>query len=44
MPLVGARTRRRVAEALPAVELNLTAYDLARIEKLRSVPVRPHRR
>ena len=33
VPLVGARTRERLAEALPAVELNLTADDLAEIEK-----------
>ncbi|RMB87863.1 aldo/keto reductase [Streptomyces shenzhenensis] len=33
VPLVGARTRERLAEALPAAELNLTADDLAAIEK-----------
>ncbi|MEU6607864.1 aldo/keto reductase [Streptomyces shenzhenensis] len=33
VPLVGARTRERLAEALPATELNLTADDLAAIEK-----------
>jgi aryl-alcohol dehydrogenase-like predicted oxidoreductase len=33
VPLVGARTRERLAEALPAAELNLTADDLAEIEK-----------
>jgi aryl-alcohol dehydrogenase-like predicted oxidoreductase len=33
VPLVGARTRERLAEALPAVELDLTADDLAEIEK-----------
>ncbi|MFF3713165.1 aldo/keto reductase [Streptomyces phaeochromogenes] len=33
VPLVGARTRERLAEALPATELNLTAEDLADIEK-----------
>ncbi|GAA0244693.1 aldo/keto reductase [Actinomadura nitritigenes] len=33
VPLVGARTRERLAEALPAMELNLTADDLAEIEK-----------
>jgi aryl-alcohol dehydrogenase-like predicted oxidoreductase len=33
VPLVGARTRERLAEALPAAELNLTADDLADIEK-----------
>ncbi|MGV9563468.1 aldo/keto reductase [Streptomyces sp. NPDC003480] len=33
VPLVGARTRARLAEALPATELNLTADDLAEIEK-----------
>jgi aryl-alcohol dehydrogenase-like predicted oxidoreductase len=32
-PLVGARTRTRLEEALPAAELNLTADDLAEIEK-----------
>jgi aryl-alcohol dehydrogenase-like predicted oxidoreductase len=31
--LVGARTRERLAEALPALELTLTADDLAEIEK-----------
>ncbi|WP_028813669.1 aldo/keto reductase [Streptomyces flavidovirens] len=33
VPLVGARTRERLAEALPAMELNLTEDDLAEIEK-----------
>jgi aryl-alcohol dehydrogenase-like predicted oxidoreductase len=33
VPLVGARTRGRLAEALPAIELDLTADDLAEIEK-----------
>ncbi|MEU8346231.1 aldo/keto reductase [Spirillospora sp. NPDC048832] len=33
VPLVGARTRERLAEALPAAELDLTAEDLAEIEK-----------
>ncbi|MEU5267837.1 aldo/keto reductase [Streptomyces hygroscopicus] len=33
VPLVGARTRERLAEALPAMELDLTADDLAQIEK-----------
>jgi aryl-alcohol dehydrogenase-like predicted oxidoreductase len=33
VPLVGARTRSRLAEALPGVELTLTADDLAEIEK-----------
>ncbi len=33
VPLVGARTRERLAEALPAAELHLTADDLAAIEK-----------
>ncbi|MFJ8597429.1 aldo/keto reductase [Streptomyces shenzhenensis] len=33
VPLVGARTRERLAEALPATELDLTADDLAAIEK-----------
>jgi aryl-alcohol dehydrogenase-like predicted oxidoreductase len=33
VPLVGARTRERLAEALPASELELTADDLAEIEK-----------
>lgn len=33
VPLVGARTRERLAEALPAMELDLTAQDLAEIEK-----------
>jgi aryl-alcohol dehydrogenase-like predicted oxidoreductase len=33
VPLAGARTRERLAEALPALELNLTADDLAAIEK-----------
>lgn len=33
VPLVGARTRERLAEALPATKLNLTADDLTEIEK-----------
>lgn len=33
VPLVGARTRQRLAEALAAMELELTAGDLAEIEK-----------
>ncbi|MFJ4902362.1 aldo/keto reductase [Streptomyces sp. NPDC088727] len=33
VPLVGARTRERLAEALPALEVNLTDDDLAEIEK-----------
>jgi len=33
VPLVGARTRERLAEALPAMELELTADDIAKIEK-----------
>ncbi|MFB4297293.1 aldo/keto reductase [Actinomadura sp. NTSP31] len=33
VPLVGARTRGRLAEALPAADLALTADDLAEIEK-----------
>ncbi len=33
VPLVGARTRERLAEALPALEVELTADDLAEIEK-----------
>jgi aryl-alcohol dehydrogenase-like predicted oxidoreductase len=33
VPLVGARTRERLAEALPAIELNLIPDDLAEIEK-----------
>ena len=33
VPLVGARTRERLTEALPAAELTLTADDLAEIEK-----------
>jgi len=36
VPLVGARTRERLAEALPAAGLSLTADDLAEIE--RAVP------
>jgi len=36
VPLVGPRTRERLAEALPAIELKLTADDLAEIE--RAVP------
>lgn len=37
VPLVGARTRERLSEALPAVDLALTDDDLAEIEK--AVPV-----
>ncbi|MEV0823682.1 aldo/keto reductase [Nonomuraea rubra] len=33
VPLAGARTRERLAEALPAVDLVLTADELAEIEK-----------
>ncbi|TQM68899.1 aryl-alcohol dehydrogenase-like predicted oxidoreductase [Actinomadura hallensis] len=33
VPLVGARTRRRLDEALPAIDVTLTADDLAEIEK-----------
>ena len=33
VPLVGARTRERLAEALPAAELDLTADELAEIEE-----------
>ncbi|MFI8304323.1 aldo/keto reductase [Streptomyces sp. NPDC085927] len=33
VPLAGARTRERLAEALPATELDLTADDLVQIEK-----------
>ncbi len=33
VPLVGARTRERLTEALPALELTLTTDDLAEIEK-----------
>ncbi|TDD74559.1 aldo/keto reductase [Actinomadura darangshiensis] len=33
VPLVGARTRERLAEALPALDVTLTADDLADIEK-----------
>ncbi|TDC45680.1 aldo/keto reductase [Actinomadura sp. KC345] len=33
VPLVGARTRERLDEALPAIGLDLTADDLAEIEK-----------
>ncbi|MEV4014884.1 aldo/keto reductase [Nonomuraea angiospora] len=33
VPLVGARTRERLAEALPAMDLDLTADDLTEIEK-----------
>jgi aryl-alcohol dehydrogenase-like predicted oxidoreductase len=33
VPLVGARTRERLTEALPAAELTLTADDLAEIEQ-----------
>jgi aryl-alcohol dehydrogenase-like predicted oxidoreductase len=34
VPLVGARTRERLTEALGSLELELTADDLARIEEL----------
>lgn len=33
VPLVGARTRERLAEALPALDVELSAADLAEIEK-----------
>jgi len=33
VPLVGARTRERLAEALPALDVHLTAEDLAAVEK-----------
>jgi aryl-alcohol dehydrogenase-like predicted oxidoreductase len=33
VPLVGARTRARLSEALPAMQLKLTADDLAAIEQ-----------
>jgi diketogulonate reductase-like aldo/keto reductase len=33
VPLAGARTRERLAEALPALEPTLTVADLAEIEK-----------
>ncbi|MYX18366.1 aldo/keto reductase [Streptomyces sp. SID8374] len=33
VPLVGARTRERLTEALPALDVDLTADDLAEIEK-----------
>ncbi|MBM2615843.1 aldo/keto reductase [Actinoplanes sp. LDG1-06] len=33
VPLVGARTRERLSEALPALDITLTADDLADIEK-----------
>ena len=33
VPLVGARTRERLAEALPALQLDLSPSDLAEIEK-----------
>ncbi|MGI5151182.1 aldo/keto reductase [Plantactinospora sp. CA-294935] len=33
VPLAGARTRERLAEALPAMELSLSADDLAEIDK-----------
>jgi hypothetical protein len=49
VPLVGARTRERLDEALPAIELNLTTNDLAEIEKAvpagaarRPLPARVH--
>ena len=32
VPLIGARTRSQLAESLQALELELTAEDLARIE------------
>ncbi|WP_250006585.1 aldo/keto reductase [Actinoplanes sp. M2I2] len=34
VPLVGARTRERLSEALPALDVTLTADDLAEIEKI----------
>jgi aryl-alcohol dehydrogenase-like predicted oxidoreductase len=37
VPLVGARTRERLAESLGALDLDLTASDLARIEE--AIPV-----
>ncbi|MBK1785713.1 aldo/keto reductase [Prauserella cavernicola] len=33
VPLAGARTRQRLAEALPALDVDLTSDDLAEIEK-----------
>jgi aryl-alcohol dehydrogenase-like predicted oxidoreductase len=33
VPLIGARTRERLAEALPALDVSLTEDDLAEIEK-----------
>jgi aryl-alcohol dehydrogenase-like predicted oxidoreductase len=33
VPLIGSRTRERLAEALPAADLHLTADDLAEIEE-----------
>lgn len=33
VPLVGARTRQRLAESLAATDLELTAEDLARVEE-----------
>jgi aryl-alcohol dehydrogenase-like predicted oxidoreductase len=33
VPLIGARTRARLAEALPAISLELTGNDVAEIEK-----------
>lgn len=33
IPLIGARTRSRLAEALPALDLKLSADDLARIDR-----------
>ncbi|AGP57210.1 aldo/keto reductase [Streptomyces rapamycinicus] len=33
VPLIGARSRERLAEALPAIEVELTADDFAEIEK-----------
>jgi aryl-alcohol dehydrogenase-like predicted oxidoreductase len=37
IPLIGARTRARLAEALGSLDLNLSADELARIE--RAVPI-----
>ncbi len=33
VPLVGARTRERLAEALPALDVTLTEDDLTKTEK-----------
>jgi aryl-alcohol dehydrogenase-like predicted oxidoreductase len=33
VPLIGARSRERLSEALPAIDVTLTADDLARIEQ-----------